>query len=213
MFGAHRTSRQARKVIFMVSRSGHERQCAGIAAMHGGRCERYALRGSNYCKAHQQGNEAGITVTDFDQSTRIDLGIDIDIDEPPDWQAGRPHAMWEVTKALSKGQLVRPTCCELCGKEPGYTRFTRYSPIFKRMLDVLRPKIVAHHANGYDHPLDVWWICQHCNSKLRGYKYHCGLVTREQARMILGIVLNTEARGAGLVTQQHRVRGNKAQLI
>lgn len=67
--------------------------------------------------------------------------------------------MYAVSAALSHGKLRRAEACELCGDENGY--------------------IIAHHWRGYDDPLDVWWICRSCNTKLIGQ--HNG-ISREEAR-------------------------------
>lgn len=76
-------------------------------------------------------------------------------------------AMYLVNKATMNGSLVRPSTCELCGK----------SPIKNR-----RTPIHAHHWNGYNNPLDVWWLCKSCNGLLIGEQFHCGKVSKEDAR-------------------------------
>jgi hypothetical protein len=47
-----------------------------------------------------------------------------------------------VRLAVKKGILKRPDKCENCGK---------------------RTKPSGHHYNGYDHPLDVVWLCHQCH--------------------------------------------------
>lgn len=68
----------------------------------------------------------------------------------------------EVHKAVKEGRLTRPDTCELCPA---------------------RGRMGGHHYNGYDKPLDVWFICYSCNSQLRGY--HDGSLTKEQARKLI----------------------------
>lgn len=70
----------------------------------------------------------------------------------------------EVYKATKEGRLTRPDTCELC-------------PAKGRMS--------GHHYNGYDKPLDVWFICYSCNSQLCGY--HDGSLTKEQARELIAL--------------------------
>lgn len=86
-----------------------------------------------------------------------------------------------VTRAVKDGVLIRPTVCELCGDAPGKLLIRRYKRNEYRTL------IVAHHANGYESPLDVWWICHACNQRMKGYQFHSGRFTREQAREYLGL--------------------------
>jgi hypothetical protein len=92
----------------------------------------------------------------------------------------------KIGKAIKKGEMVRPNTCELCGDKP--------SPINVNLsngVSFQRSKIVAHHWCGYDHPLDVWHICQRCNSILRGPHFHNGSVTKEEARQIVLSIYNT----------------------
>jgi len=63
-----------------------------------------------------------------------------------------------VTSAIKKGELARPEVCELCGSKPGYT--------VNHSFGLKVPLIVGHHWNGYDDPLNVWWICNRCNHSL-----------------------------------------------
>lgn len=74
-----------------------------------------------------------------------------------------------VHKAVKEGRLAPSDACELCGT---------------------KGKTVGHHYNGWDKPLDVWYICYGCNSQLRGY--HDGSLTQEQAREL--IAANAQAR-------------------
>lgn len=64
-----------------------------------------------------------------------------------------------VNQAIGEGDLTRPITCELCGKS--------------------RCRIVGHHWNGYNKPLDVWWICNRCNSAL--VDKHDGSLTKDEA--------------------------------
>lgn len=75
-------------------------------------------------------------------------------------------AISAVTKALRKGQLERPRVCELCGKIPAKKE---------------RAAIHAHHWNGYDHPIDIWWVCASCNAYLVGNRFHIGKVSKAEA--------------------------------
>lgn len=84
-----------------------------------------------------------------------------------EYERKRSHAITLVRKALQSGYLTRPESCEVCGFSP---------------FPLARTKIQAHHWNGYDHPLDVWFICKSCNAILQGKKFHTGQVTKEQAR-------------------------------
>ena len=76
----------------------------------------------------------------------------------------RGNAVAEVGKAIKEGRLTRPHTCELCGGDH-YTQ--------------------AHHWNGYDNPLDVWWLCFSCHGRLRGVIYHIGIFTKEKAWKII----------------------------
>ncbi len=55
-----------------------------------------------------------------------------------------------VLRAVQLGKLARPETCSQCKTKPG------------RALDG-RARIQAHHANGYDRPLDVIWLCVRCH--------------------------------------------------
>lgn len=77
-------------------------------------------------------------------------------------------AVKKVEVAVKNGELVRPTKCEVCGRETFKT-------------NGIQP-IVAHHWNGYDDPLNVWWICRSCN---RFLLVHDGSLSIEQAKQII----------------------------
>lgn len=84
-----------------------------------------------------------------------------------------------VGKAVKAGLLIRPDTCELCGRSPksltGPGKKWHRSPIH------------GHHWNGYGNALDVWWLDQSCNFKLAGEVFHCGIVTKDQARVIVAM--------------------------
>ena|ERR1044071_5333977 len=58
----------------------------------------------------------------------------------------RAHAA--VWRAVKRGKLSKPESCENC-KKP-----------------VPRAKLHGHHYKGYDHPLDVQWLCALCHVKI-----------------------------------------------
>lgn len=96
----------------------------------------------------------------------------------------RAKAVSLVTKAIKEARLIKPDTCELCGSDKGL--------------------IVGHHWNGYDNPLDVWFICFNCNSKLRGPNFHDGSVSKDEA---LAYIHNPKA--AMVKTQEHRCKQPK----
>ena len=89
-------------------------------------------------------------------------------------RAAKRRAMGLISKAKKDGDIQPQESCQVCHKIPG------------TMSDG-RTMILAHHAYGYEQPLKIWWLCHHCNQRLKGYKYHCGRVSLEQARAILGV--------------------------
>lgn len=87
-------------------------------------------------------------------------------------------ASYLVNAAVREGRLQRQDTCELCGcSQQTYAAVWRFFGINRS------PTLVGHHWNGYDHPLDVWWVCRRCNSALVGR--HDGSLTIEQAREIV----------------------------
>jgi hypothetical protein len=84
------------------------------------------------------------------------------------------HAMGQIAKAKKHGVIQRPEWCAICYSVPG-------------PLECGRTQIEAHHAYGYERPLEFWWICRDCNQELKGYKYHSGQFSIEQVRVLLGI--------------------------
>lgn len=65
----------------------------------------------------------------------------------------RPEAQFQlgaqlmVRGAVACGQLSKPERCEGCGKQVPPTR------------------LHGHHHRGYDHPLEVQWLCSKCHGK------------------------------------------------
>jgi hypothetical protein len=86
------------------------------------------------------------------------------------------QAQQQVIKATKNEDLIRPSSCELCGSTPDPIKVCYESGT------IFRPAIVAHHWRGYDYPLDVWFICAHCNVKLSGEQFHNGSVSKDEAR-------------------------------
>ncbi len=86
------------------------------------------------------------------------------------YQKEQAAATARVNAAVHRGELTRPTICELCSVDVTQPSEDEFS----------HPRIVAHHYRGYDHPLDVWWICARCNRILKGK--HDGSLTKDQAR-------------------------------
>lgn len=60
------------------------------------------------------------------------------------------RAYGRVRSQIIAGLLIVPETCELCDQNPGYGKDGR------RLLQ-------AHHYRGYDHPLDVQWLCVQCH--------------------------------------------------
>jgi len=75
--------------------------------------------------------------------------------------SGAAYAM--VHRATSDGRLGKETTCELCG------------------IDCDHHRIEAHHHNGHDDPLNVWWLCDQCNARLIGDTWHSGAYTVDSA--------------------------------
>lgn len=70
-----------------------------------------------------------------------------------------------VELAIKSGKMTRPDQCQVCTKKP---------------IDNKVPAIVGHHWNGYDDPLNVFWVCRSCNRFL-AHK-HDGSLNLEQAK-------------------------------
>jgi len=88
-------------------------------------------------------------------------------------------AQQAISQAVEEGRLIRPEACELCGEVPDPILVGKFAGSF------YRTSIFAHHWNGYDHPLDVWFICRACDGKLRGPECHNGSINKEEARRIV----------------------------
>lgn len=80
-----------------------------------------------------------------------------------------------VAAAIRRGELTRLDVCELCGLSA--------SDYNARAGGGRRTSIVAHHWAGYDHPLEVWWVCRSCNTLLQ--HRHDGSLTRAEARALV----------------------------
>ena len=78
----------------------------------------------------------------------------------------------KVHAAVESGELIKPKTCELCGCDPLAEEVKIWNPKPKRV------GLVAHHWKGYDHPLEVWWVCYPCNRWLIGQ--HNGKLTKAQ---------------------------------
>lgn len=77
----------------------------------------------------------------------------------------RSQAIGLVRSAVENGTLTRPEQCEICNKKP---------------IEQNTRAIVAHHHNGYDDPLNVWFVCRSCNGLL---DRHDGSLDKEQAKV------------------------------
>lgn len=91
----------------------------------------------------------------------------------------RSRAMGLVKQAIKSGLLTRPDTCELCNKTP---------------IKIKNTPIHAHHWNGYDHPLDVWFSCKSCNGLMIGEQFHNGKVSKEEAREFIRARRSPEPR-------------------
>jgi hypothetical protein len=72
-----------------------------------------------------------------------------------------------LRRAIKDGYIKRETTCQLCG------------------IDCEHQNIDAHHHNGYDDPLNVWWVCTQCNTRIPGDEFHTGGFTLEEMREYL----------------------------
>src|SRR3990167_2638776 len=66
----------------------------------------------------------------------------------PERYKSRAKASW----AVFHGKLTRKTFCEKCGSSP---------PLQRNGASAIQ----KHHHKGYDHPLDVQWLCIPCHRK------------------------------------------------
>ena len=65
---------------------------------------------------------------------------------------GKELARRLVRAAIQRGDLVRPTECEVCCRPPGVS-------------SIGTPLVQAHHDD-YAKPLDVRWVCQLCHAQI-----------------------------------------------
>lgn len=77
------------------------------------------------------------------------------------WDKNNPAevARDELRKAIKSGRMIRPDNCELCNTS---------GPTF------------GHHFKGYLFPLEVWFVCISCNTRLT---VHDGSQTKENAKV------------------------------
>ena len=83
-----------------------------------------------------------------------------------------------VRSALESGRMTRPDRCSQCG--------AKNSPYADG-----RSSIQAHHHKGYDHPLDVEWLCARCHSatdeKKHGEGHPFAVLTEAEVRQIVSL--------------------------
>lgn len=91
-----------------------------------------------------------------------------------------------VARALKIGKLIKSEVCQVCDSTPEQRAMDwqecadRFGfPLFPRARGFTT---VAHHWRGYEHPLDVWWVCPSCNGLLA--HRHDGSLTIEAARLL-----------------------------
>jgi len=77
---------------------------------------------------------------------------------------GASKAWNAVRRGLLKGTLSRGPC-EVCGSE----------------------KVHAHHHRGYDHPLEIQWLCKSCHQRMES--------GNTEALAIIGAMYETRQRG------------------
>ena len=78
---------------------------------------------------------------------------------------------------IRRGDIIKLDYCELCGNNCKHQR------------------IEAHHWNGYDAHLDVWWVCHQCNTRLKGDKFHNGEYSKAQIKKAI-VAFNQDLCGA-----------------
>jgi len=96
--------------------------------------------------------------------SREQFEISIDREEIASKDRKQVKALSMVYHACHQGDIIYPNRCELCGSNKN---------------------IVAHHHRGYDFPLDVWFICSSCNTRLKAPEFHMGVVTKLEAQAIV----------------------------
>lgn len=67
--------------------------------------------------------------------------------------AGHPglRAKQLVKEAVKRHRMARPTTCQTCSRVPGYGKTGQIL-------------LQAHHHKGYEHPLEVQWLCARCHA-------------------------------------------------
>lgn len=89
----------------------------------------------------------------------------------------RKRAYSTFKDALKSGRLRRPDTCTKCGTNPGRGRAGQ-------------SLIQGHHHKGYDHPLEVEWLCASCHRHetpiegLRGSAHPRARLTEADAKFI-----------------------------
>lgn len=78
----------------------------------------------------------------------------------------------KVCYAISRGRLIRPEKCEICGGGGAPPLTNRTNPWTNEPMPDIPPytPIIAHHTN-YNNPLAVMWVCRSCH-----YKIHKGII-------------------------------------
>lgn len=123
-------------------------------------------------------------------------------------EAQKARARSAVKRALNAGVLTRPGECSQCGCAP--------------QTSDGRAGIHAHHHKGYDHPLDVEWLCPKCHFRHdpRASKEANGRakLTQEQvaeirARYRPGATWRNPEGGAKTLAREFGVHGATIQRI
>jgi len=91
-------------------------------------------------------------------------------DRPYTQRDAQRIAAWaEVARLRNAFQDARE--CQVCGSQ----RTLRDRPLS------------GHHWRGYDHPSDVWWVCESCHIRMRSQHIgHDGTLPLAEVRYILG---------------------------
>lgn len=85
-------------------------------------------------------------------------------------------ARQRIYVAISRGTLVRPDECSLCGKTAA--------------------TIHAHHYLGYDRPLDVQWLCVSCHAHEEPPNHHARKTVCPRGHEYSGANLYVDPDGA-----------------
>jgi len=78
------------------------------------------------------------------------------------------RAKWLVQKAVQRGKLIKPTCCQRCRKE------------------FPKNKLQAHHHD-YTKPLEVTWYCSSCHKEVHKRLIKEGQKFTERIKRNIGI--------------------------